>query len=169
MVQRAGLALALINDPEVIILDEPMSGLDPLGRKLMADIIRGLKEKGKTVFLSSHILHDVEDLCDRIGIIVKGRLRLTAGLPDLLSTPAKGWRITVRGEPEKLSAKLDGASCKLSAKGALNEIQTQERDLYKLLEQIKELTCEVVSVVQLRETLEEIFLREIEKAGEKPL
>jgi ABC-2 type transport system ATP-binding protein len=169
MVQRAGLALALINDPELVILDEPMSGLDPLGRKLMADIIRKLKEQGKTVFFSSHILHDVEDLCDRIGIIIQGCLHYTSSLRDLQSTPPKGWRITVRGKAGALTDKLMGAHLKLSTTGPLTEIQAQEMDLYKILEQLKELKCEIVSLFPLKDTLEEIFLREIEKTGGKPL
>lgn len=86
MVQRAGLALALVHDPEVVVLDEPMSGLDPIGRKLVGDLILELKSQGKTVFFSSHILTDVERLCDRAGIIVGGRLRLVGNLPDLLSS-----------------------------------------------------------------------------------
>jgi ABC-2 type transport system ATP-binding protein len=85
MVQRAGLALALIHDPEVIILDEPMSGLDPLGRKMVGDLLLDLRSQGKTVFFSSHILNDVERFCDRAGIIVGGRLRLVDGIPSLLS------------------------------------------------------------------------------------
>ncbi len=169
MVQRAGLALALVNDPEVVVLDEPMSGLDPLGRKLMSDIIRGLKDQGKTVFFSSHILHDVEDLCDRIGIIVNGLLRLKASLTELLSSPPKGWRITVRGDKGTLAAQLDRISWKLSTNGAITEIQVQETDLYKLMEQLRGFNCDVVTVAPLRETLEEIFLREIQKAGVKPL
>lgn len=85
MVQRAGLALALVHDPEVVVLDEPMSGLDPIGRKLVGDLILELKSQGKTVFFSSHILADVERLCDRAGIIVGGRLRLVGKLADILS------------------------------------------------------------------------------------
>lgn len=85
MVQRAGLALALIHDPEVAILDEPMSGLDPIGRKMVGDIILELKSQGKTVFFSSHILTDIERFCDRVGIIVSGRLRLVDRLDNLLS------------------------------------------------------------------------------------
>jgi ABC-2 type transport system ATP-binding protein len=169
MVQRAGLALALVNDPEVVVLDEPMSGLDPLGRKLMSDILRGLKDQGKTVFFSSHILHDVENLSDRIGIIVNGLLRLTASLSELQSSPPKGWRITVRGDKGTLAAQLDPVSWKLSPNGVLTEIQAQETDLCKLMEQVKGFKCEVVTVAPLRETLEEIFLCEIQKAGVKPL
>ncbi len=85
MVQRAGLALSLIHDPDVAILDEPMSGLDPLGRKMVGDIILELKAQGKTIFFSSHILTDVERFCDKVGIIVAGRLRLAGGLNDLLA------------------------------------------------------------------------------------
>ncbi len=85
MVQRAGLALSLIHDPDVVVLDEPMSGLDPIGRKLVGDLIVELKSQGKTVFFSSHILTDIERFCDRAGIIVKGRLRLAGDLADLLS------------------------------------------------------------------------------------
>ena len=86
MVQRAGLALALIHDPEVVILDEPMSGLDPLGRKMVGDLIIDLKSQGKTVFFSSHILNDVERFCDRVAIIAGGRLQKTGSLHELLST-----------------------------------------------------------------------------------
>lgn len=75
MVQRAGLALALIHDPKILILDEPMSGLDPMGRKKVFDLILNLKENGKTVFFSSHILHDIERLCDRAAILINGNLQ----------------------------------------------------------------------------------------------
>lgn len=74
MQQRTAIAAALIHDPELVILDEPMSGLDPLGRKLIFDLIAELKQQGKTVFISSHVLTDIERLCDRIGIIVQGKL-----------------------------------------------------------------------------------------------
>ncbi len=85
MVQRAGLALALVHNPEVVILDEPMSGLDPLGRKMVGDLILELKSQGKTVFFSSHILTDIERFCDRAGIIVKGTLRVVDTLKSFLS------------------------------------------------------------------------------------
>jgi ABC-2 type transport system ATP-binding protein len=85
MVQRAGLALALIHDPDVVILDEPMSGLDPIGRKMVGDLIVELKSQGKTVFFSSHILTDIERFCDRAGIIVGGRLRLVDSMSSMLA------------------------------------------------------------------------------------
>jgi ABC-2 type transport system ATP-binding protein len=83
MVQRIGLALALIHDPEVCILDEPMSGLDPLGRRLVADLVLDMRHSGKTVFFSSHILSDIEKLCDRIGILNRGRLLYCGTVQDL--------------------------------------------------------------------------------------
>jgi ABC-2 type transport system ATP-binding protein len=89
MVQRVGLALSLIHDPDVVVLDEPMSGLDPIGRKLVGDLILELKSQGKTVFFSSHILTDIERFCDRAGIIIGGRLRLLGSLPDLISSDSK--------------------------------------------------------------------------------
>ena len=85
MVQRAGLAMALIHDPDVVILDEPMSGLDPVGRKMVGDLITELKAQGKTVFFSSHILNDIERFSDRAGIIIGGRLRLVDSLKNILS------------------------------------------------------------------------------------
>jgi ABC-2 type transport system ATP-binding protein len=86
MLQRAGLALALIHDPDVVILDEPMSGLDPIGRKMVGDLLVDLKGQGKTVFFSSHILNDIERFSDRAGIIIKGKLRMVDTLSNLLST-----------------------------------------------------------------------------------
>ncbi len=85
MLQRAGLALALIHNPDVVILDEPMSGLDPIGRKMVGDLLIELKGQGKTVFFSSHILNDIERFSDRAGIIIGGRLRLVDSLNNLLS------------------------------------------------------------------------------------
>ena len=93
MVQRLGLAQALLHDPEVYILDEPMSGLDPMGRALVKEIIRDLKRQGKTVFFSTHITADIEALCDRIGIIVKGDLRAVERVPELLSRQLDGYLV----------------------------------------------------------------------------
>lgn len=84
MVQRLGLALALIHEPEICILDEPMSGLDPLGRRLVADLILDMRKMGKTVFFSSHILSDIESLCDRIGILNEGKLLFCGLLEDFV-------------------------------------------------------------------------------------
>src|SRR5581483_5262176 len=85
MLQRIGLAQALIHDPELIILDEPMSGLDPIGRKQIRDLILSLRDQGKTVFFSTHIVPDVEMICDRVGIVVKGKLLASGRVDELVS------------------------------------------------------------------------------------
>lgn len=106
MVQRAGLALALIHDPDVVILDEPMSGLDPIGRKMVGDLIMELKGRGRTVFFSSHILSDIERFCDRVGIIVGGRLRLVDRLDNLLTGTTTLEEIFLR-EAEKAGGRIE--------------------------------------------------------------
>jgi ABC-2 type transport system ATP-binding protein len=85
MKQRLGLALALVHDPEIYILDEPMSGLDPMGRHLITEVIMELRERGKTVFFSSHILSDIERMCNRIGILNKGRLLYCGSVTDFMA------------------------------------------------------------------------------------
>jgi ABC-2 type transport system ATP-binding protein len=90
MLQRVGICQALINDPQLVILDEPMSGLDPLGRALVRDLILEEKARGRSVFFSSHILHDVETLSDRVAILVGGRLRSEGTVDDLLGAGSKG-------------------------------------------------------------------------------
>ncbi|MFZ5864021.1 MAG: ABC transporter ATP-binding protein [Nitrospirota bacterium] len=165
MVQRVGLALALINNPDLVILDEPMSGLDPLGRRLMAAVIRQLKAEGKTVFFSSHIMRDVEDLCDCVGIIVQGRLRRVTRLVDLASIEARGWRVVLRGTAEPIRARLAGLSYESDERGGLIEVRTSERDVGKLLDRLGSFQDGIVSISPLRPTLEDIVLAEVEQAG----
>lgn len=97
MLQRLGVAQALINDPELIILDEPMSGLDPIGRSEVKDLIMTLRERGATVFFSSHILSDAEELCDRVCILVDGRLEMEASVHDLLDERVEYWLAASEG------------------------------------------------------------------------
>jgi ABC-2 type transport system ATP-binding protein len=95
MVQRLGLAQTLLHDPDLFVYDEPMSGLDPLGRALVKDIISELKQKGKTVFFSTHITADVEAVCDRVGVIVKGELRAVEAVGSILEKGIKGYTVQV--------------------------------------------------------------------------
>ena len=95
MIQRVGLAQAVINEPEVIFLDEPMSGLDPLGRKHVRELIIRLRERGCTVFFSSHILSDAEALCSRVGIVAQGRLVASGRLTEILAFELKGWELVL--------------------------------------------------------------------------
>ena len=100
MLQRVGFAQALINDPELVVLDEPLSGLDPTGRRQIRDLISGLRAAGKTVFFSSHILQDVEMICDRVGILLGGKLLRAATMEDILSETLTWTEIAVDGLTE---------------------------------------------------------------------
>ncbi|MHB8418924.1 MAG: ABC transporter ATP-binding protein, partial [Myxococcales bacterium] len=106
MVQRLGLAQALMGDPAVVILDEPMSGLDPIGRKDVRDIMFRLRDEGRTVFFSTHILPDVEAICDRVALLSKGKLTDIGKLNDLLSNRVKAVEVTVSGLPPSLLDRL---------------------------------------------------------------
>jgi len=97
MVQRLGIAQALLHDPDLYILDEPMSGLDPIGRSLVKDIIRQLRRQGKTVFFSTHITADVEAVCDRVGVIAKGRLEALDSIDNILRSGVEGYTVQVTG------------------------------------------------------------------------
>src|SRR2546427_8380789 len=97
MLQRIGLAQALINDPDLVILDEPMSGLDPIGRREVRDIILDLKARGRTVFFSTHILSDTETICDRVGMLVRGTLKAVGAIDDLVARRVRFWEVGVRG------------------------------------------------------------------------
>jgi ABC-2 type transport system ATP-binding protein len=105
MLQRVGIAQALINDPELVVLDEPMSGLDPLGRREVRALILRLRDRGCTVFFSSHVLSDAEALCSRVAILAKGRLLAAGRLSEILAFETRGWELIVAGvQPPMLHA-----------------------------------------------------------------
>jgi len=106
MRQRLGFAAALVGDPGVLILDEPMSGLDPMGRRMFRERILQLREQGKTIFFSSHVLGDVEQICDRVGILVKGRLKVQGRIDELLQGNILGVEVIVAGLAEQAAAAL---------------------------------------------------------------
>src|SRR5881296_152060 len=101
MLQRIGLAQALVNDPELVILDEPMSGLDPIGRREVRDIILDLKARGRTIFFSTHILSDTEMICDRVGLLVRGSLKAVGRIDDLVSRKVRFWEVGLKGVREQ--------------------------------------------------------------------
>jgi ABC-2 type transport system ATP-binding protein len=145
MLQRLGIAQAMINDPELVVLDEPMSGLDPIGRKEIRDLIADLKTEGKTVLFSTHILSDVELLCDRVGIVVGGRLRDAGALDQLLSPRLLHTELVLEKADEKASRRLG-----------------PEVDVDAELRAALAAGWHVVSVAPRRESLEDLFVREVE-------
>jgi len=163
MLQRLGLAQALINDPALVILDEPMSGLDPLGRKAMRDVILQLKAEGRTIFFSSHILPDVEVLCDRVGILVGGHLRDVGRLESILKTQTESIELTLQRVSPGLLTTLRGlaqAPPLEQPDGVLVRLADEER-LDLALRAAVAAGARVVGVVPQRVTLEEHFLREV--------
>jgi ABC-2 type transport system ATP-binding protein len=164
MLQRLGLAQALINDPGLVILDEPMSGLDPLGRKAMRDIILQLKAEGRTVFFSSHILPDVEVLCDRVAILAAGRLRDVGPLAEILKTPTEDIELMLQRVPADLLPALQvlaHAPLLHQPDGVLVRLP-DEAQLDEALRAALAAGARVVSIVPQRQTLEEHFVREVQ-------
>ncbi len=156
MVQRLGLAQALIGNPDLLLLDEPMSGLDPLGRRDVRDMLLELRGKGCTVFFSSHILQDAEMICDRVGILVEGKLRRVGSLKELVGEHIQAWEVTVSGDKPGWPGEV------LSRRGdeILRRV-TSEADLERLLAEIGRSGVRLVSLVPQRETLEQVFLRQV--------
>ena len=164
MLQRIGIAQALINDPELIILDEPMTGLDPLGRAEVREIIQRLKEEDKTVIFSSHIIPDVEAIADRVGIIVDGRIRDVGNIDDLLAQRVQSVEITARGIDDRLAGRL---APKATVKRVVGDhtvlvIQGPER-VNEVIDVIRAGKGSIESVEPIRLTLEDIVLRQMKK------
>jgi ABC-2 type transport system ATP-binding protein len=165
MLQRTGLAQSLINDPEIVFMDEPMSGLDPIGRREIRELIAGLRGEGKTVFMSTHILSDIEVLCDNVAILRQGKLAATGKLDDLLaqSGEAQTFEIHVSGiSAESLSkevSQISGAEVHVTPTGARIDV-ANETDVDKILPVIRSLSGRLVSVQPVRQSLEELFVKE---------
>lgn len=156
MLQRVGLAQALINEPSLVLLDEPLGGLDPLGRKEIRDIIIRLREQGKTVFLSSHILQDIEMICDRVAIIVGGRILSQGRLSDLISEKILFTEITVSGVDEKELAAL-GESLSTQADRTLLRV-FEEKKIQDILELTHKRKGKIHSLIPRTQTLENLFV-----------
>jgi ABC-2 type transport system ATP-binding protein len=158
MLQRVGLAQAILHDPQVVILDEPMSGLDPVGRREVRDIILELKRDGRTVMFSTHILSDAEILCDRVGVIVGGRLRGVGAPGQMVDMKTHGMEILF-----ELPAASDAPLlAKATRTGDRYRLQVEEKDLYGAIEQLRAAGARITSVSQLKATLEEYFMHLVE-------
>ncbi|MBM3335439.1 ABC transporter ATP-binding protein [Candidatus Sumerlaeota bacterium] len=166
MLQRIGLAQAILNDPQIVILDEPQSGLDPLGRKEIRDIILQLREEGKAVFFSSHILSDAEMLCDRVGILYGGELKNIGRLSDLLSHRIKEYEIVARGVSEAALEQWKPRVARLLVqRDEAMIVVREENDAREVLSAIQKLGATLTSFNPRRETLEEYFIEQVR--GEK--
>ncbi|MGK0359449.1 MAG: ABC-2 type transport system ATP-binding protein [Bradymonadia bacterium] len=165
MVQRMGIAQALINDPDLVVLDEPMSGLDPMGRKDVRDIIFELKARGKTVFFSSHILQDVEAICDRISIMVSGKVRAVGTLDTLLNDSVEHVEITVTDLPDDAVQSIGRAPKRVSTDRTTFDVPPEAVD--GATRALLDAGAHLVSVVRVRRSLETLFVdtaREVESA-----
>jgi ABC-2 type transport system ATP-binding protein len=165
MLQRVGLAQALINDPEIIFLDEPMSGLDPVGRREVRELIAGLRQKGTTVFMSTHILSDIEALCDEVAILRRGRLAAAGSLTDLLAS-SEGSRVlemSVQGvEADAIREQVEfiaGATIAAEPNGAIIQIQ-DEADIDAVLKITRDAGGRLAAIQPVKQSLEELFVKE---------
>jgi ABC-2 type transport system ATP-binding protein len=163
MVQRVGLAQALINDPEVIFLDEPMSGLDPLGRRDIRALILRLRDAGKTIFFSSHILADAETLCSRAAIVAGGRLATSGRLADMAGYEVRGWEVVMANVSADLLATVSATSVKATPVSEQRYTFELPRDARPepFIAELASAGAVVVSVNPLHTTLEEIFVRQV--------
>jgi ABC-2 type transport system ATP-binding protein len=168
MIQRVGIAQALINDPEVIFLDEPMSGLDPLGRRDVRSLILELRDQGRTVFFSSHILGDAEALCSRVAVLARGRLAAAGRLADILAFEVHGWELIVSGlRPdvlERVRPRLRRAT-EISPLRYTLELPLEEPP-DRMLAELVATGASLVSLLPMRDTLEDFFVRRVAEAGE---
>lgn len=161
MLQRVGIAQALINDPELVILDEPMSGLDPIGRKEVRDLILHLKESGKTVMFSSHILHDAELLCDRVAMIMKGKLVACGHVSELIAgdTTHEVEMVIDRLLPEALE-RIRPLVSKVVLQGErVMVVLTSQQSVDQALEVIRSAKAKLVAFTPHKASLEDLFIR----------
>ena len=167
MVQRIGIAQALVNDPEVIFLDEPMSGLDPLGRRDVRALILELRDRGRTIFFSSHILADAEALCSRVAVIARGRLAGTGSLNDLLAFDVRGWELVVSNLSPAALARVQTVTRRVTgiAQGRYALELSLDQPPERVLSELVSAGAQLVSLNPVRETLEEFFVRRVAEMG----
>jgi ABC-2 type transport system ATP-binding protein len=167
MLQRIGVAQSLLNDPKVVVLDEPQSGLDPMGRKEIRDLILSLRDQGRTVFFSSHILSDAELICDRVAILNRGRLVAEGDMAKLLGTSVKEYEVWMQGLPPELAEAVRPKARKMieNEEGTL-AILDKQADADALIRQGLDRGARLISLTPRRETLEEYFIREVTRKGE---
>jgi ABC-2 type transport system ATP-binding protein len=158
MVQRLGIAQAIINEPEIVFLDEPMSGLDPLGRMDVRRIITSLKARGVTVFFSSHILSDVEAICDRVAILNKGKLQEVGALDEILKAGIKGHEVILSGWTAEMLDVMQPWCAELRSMGDRLHLRVcEKKQLEALLSFIIDKKLEIIAISPIHPSLEEYF------------
>ncbi len=169
MMQRLGLAQALIHDPELIFLDEPTDGIDPIGRKEIRDLLLELKQAGKTIFLNSHLLSEVEAICDEVAILDKGKL-LRKGSVRELTTSDRRFQLHVSGPPGEIGVRLQGAVQSILPREDHIEITVKDNaQLNAAIDKIRAAGFLIEAIIPHRQTLEESFLQAISGGGEADL
>src|SRR5260370_736733 len=159
MLQRVGLAQALVNDPEMVFLDEPMSGLDPVGRREVRDLIAALRTEGKTVFMCSHILSDIEVLCDSVAILKQGRLAHSGSLVELRARETSAVEIIAAGaDAATLKASLSIKADVTATPSGLRIEVADEKEVDEVIAALRKVNGKLVSVQPVRQSLEELFL-----------
>jgi len=161
MLQRVGLAQAIVHDPKLLILDEPMSGLDPVGRREVRDIILELKNAGKTILFSTHILSDAETLCDRVGVIAGGQLRGVGAPGSIVGVRSLGMEIIF--ELTGSGAQMEKVRAKATKSGANYRMSVSEAELFAALEELRGAGATIISVTQIKPTLEDFFMELVGK------
>ena len=160
MLQRIALAQALLGEPALLILDEPMSGLDPIGRRDVRDIILAQKERGVTVFFSSHIIPDVETVCDRVATVIDGSVREIGAVRDLLAREVERYEVTFTGlDPRVITTPL--VSAQMGSDAAWVRVDAGERDA--LISELARQSARLVSLTPVRSTLEDLLMRQYEE------
>jgi ABC-2 type transport system ATP-binding protein len=164
MLQRVGIAQAIINDPKVVFLDEPMSGLDPLGRREVRNLILQLKREGKTIFFSTHILNDVETLCDRIAILNRGKVIGSGTLKELFDQEVSHMEVLISGIPADKLRELAGPDLSLSQNGGTARLELPaQTPVSGIVAGIEQASGKVISINPVRQTMEDYFLKLVGK------
>ena len=159
MMQRVGIAAAMVNDPELVVLDEPTDGVDPLGRRDIRDVLIRIRERGVCVFLNSHLLSELEMVCDRVAILVQGRVA-AQGTIDELTRESRRYEITLDGKPPawcsegdlRVDTDVEGRSVLVAPKVEVDGLQT-------LIDRLRKDEIDIASIRPVRESLEDLFMR----------
>ncbi len=169
MIQRLGFAQAILNRPKIVFLDEPMSGLDPMGRRDMNRLIQELHDDGVTVVFSSHILSDVESLCDRVAILNKGKLVREGRLMEILDVSVRAVEVVVDDLSEAIERKIRSLAQRLRRDGRRTRLEFRDhQEVNGVLDLIRSDEAQLISVHPVKQTLEEYFVRQVTTAGEGP-